>query len=85
MIVSPCISICRTDPISGYCYGCARNSEEKIKWKDKNTDEEWKLENLKEIRSRMKGWQLQSFEESYKFKCENGISIEKKRKILSNV
>ena len=64
MIVSPCISICKTDPISGYCYGCARNSEEKIKWKDKNTDEEWKLENLKEIRSRMKGWQLQSFEES---------------------
>ncbi len=85
MIVSPCISICKTDPISGYCYGCARNSEEKIKWKDKNTDEEWKLENLKEIRSRMKGWQLQSFEESYRFKCENGISIEKKRKILSNV
>tara|TARA_Y100000816_G_scaffold159456_1_gene114008 strand:+ start:104 stop:361 length:258 start_codon:yes stop_codon:yes gene_type:complete len=85
MIVSPCISICKTDPISGYCYGCARNSEEKIKWKDKNTDEEWKLENLKEIRSRMKGWQLQSFEESYKFKCENGISIEKKRKIVSNV
>ena len=85
MIVSPCISICKSDPISGYCYGCARNSEEKIKWKDKNTDEEWKLENLKEIKSRMKGWQLQSFEESYKFKCENGISIEKKRKILSNV
>lgn len=85
MIVSPCISICKTDPISGYCYGCARNSEEKIKWKDKNTDEEWKLENLKEIRSRMKGWQLQSFEESYEFKCENGISIEKKRKIVSNV
>lgn len=85
MIVSPCISICKTDPISGYCYGCARNSEEKIKWKDKNTDEEWKFENLKEIRSRMKGWQLQSFEESYKFKCENGISIEKKRKIVSNV
>ena len=85
MIVSPCISICKTDPISGYCYGCARNSEEKIKWKDKNTDEEWKLENLKEIRSRMTGWQLQSFEESYKFKCENGISIEKKRKIVSNV
>ena len=85
MIVSPCINICKTDPISGYCYGCARNSEEKIKWKDKNTDEEWKLENLKEIRSRMKGWQLQSFEESYRFKCENGISIEKKRKIVSNV
>ena len=84
MIVSPCISICKTDPISGFCYGCARNSKEKIKWKDKNTDDVWKLENLKEIRSRMKGWQLQRFEESYKFKCKNGISIEKKRKIVSN-
>ena len=84
MIVSPCISICKTDPISGFCYGCARNSKEKIKWKDKNTDDVWKLENLKEIRSRMKGWQLHRFEESYKLKCENGISIEKKRKIVSN-
>ena len=52
--------------------------KKKLNGKTKNTDEEWKLENLKEIRSRMKGWQLQSFEESYKFKCENGISIEKK-------
>ncbi len=28
-IVSPCISICKTDPITGYCYGCARTDEEK--------------------------------------------------------
>ena len=30
MIISPCISICKTDPVSGYCYGCARKTEEKI-------------------------------------------------------
>ena len=29
MIVSPCISICKTDPQTGYCYGCARTNEEK--------------------------------------------------------
>ncbi|MDC0562287.1 DUF1289 domain-containing protein [Candidatus Pelagibacter ubique] len=29
MIISPCISICKTDPQTGYCYGCARNNEEK--------------------------------------------------------
>ena len=29
MIVSPCISICKTDPSTGYCYGCGRNNEEK--------------------------------------------------------
>ena len=28
-IVSPCISICKTDPITGYCYGCARTDQEK--------------------------------------------------------
>ena len=80
MIVSPCICICKNDPITGFCYGCARNSYEKLKWKDINTDEKWKFENLKEIRSRMMGWQLDSFEKSYKFKCENGVSLKKLEK-----
>ena len=35
MIVSPCISICKSDPLTGFCYGCARNSVEKLGWKDK--------------------------------------------------
>tara|TARA_B100000575_G_C22545186_1_gene349078 strand:- start:220 stop:477 length:258 start_codon:yes stop_codon:yes gene_type:complete len=84
MIVSPCISICKSDPVTGFCYGCARNYEEKLKWKDKNTKDEWKLNNLLELKSRMSGWQLESFEKSYKYKCENGISLEKKRKIELN-
>ena len=29
MIVSPCISICKTDPVTGYCYGCGRSNEDK--------------------------------------------------------
>ena len=41
-IISPCISICKTDPITGYCYGCARTEEEKIIWKNEKTNEEWK-------------------------------------------
>ena len=28
-IISPCISVCKTDPISGFCYGCGRSNEEK--------------------------------------------------------
>ena len=78
MIVSPCISICRTDPVTGYCYGCGRSSEDKIKWKDPNTTEEWKIGNLKTIRSRMTGWQLESFNESYEYKLKNGTSLFKK-------
>ena len=78
MIVSPCISICKTDPVTGYCYGCGRNNEDKIKWKDENTSDEWKIENLKTIRSRLKGWHLESFNESYEYKINSGISLFKK-------
>ena len=41
-VISPCISVCKTDPISGYCYGCGRTNEEKDIWKDENTSNEWK-------------------------------------------
>ena len=78
MIISPCISICKTDPISGYCYGCGRSNEDKQMWKNKNTTEEWKKQNLIDIQKRLNGWQLQSFQESYKHKIEKGISIIKK-------
>ena len=81
MIISPCISICRTDPVSGYCYGCARNNEEKKIWKDEKTTDDWKKNNLLELEKRLNGWQLQSFKESYKHKLENGISLFKKQNL----
>ena len=81
MIISPCISICRTDPVTGYCYGCARNNEEKKIWKDENTSDEWKKNNIIEIQKRMNGWQLESFKESYNYKTKNGISLFKKKLI----
>ena len=81
MIISPCLSICKTDPVTGYCYGCARTNEEKKIWKDEQTTEEWKKNNLKEITKRMSGWQLESFKESYRYKINNGISLFKKSSI----
>ena len=81
MIISPCLSICKTDPITGYCYGCARTNEEKKIWKDEKTTEEWKKNNLKEITKRMSGWQLESFKESYNYKIKSGISLFKKNLI----
>ena len=77
-IVSPCISICKTDPITGYCYGCARTEEEKKLWKNENTNNEWKFKNLDIIIKRMEGWQLNTFKESYNHKINNGISLFKK-------
>ena len=77
-IISPCISICKTDPVTGYCYGCARDNEEKRQWKDENTTNDWKEENLKIIVTRMQGWQLETFKESYSYKKNEGISLFKK-------
>ena len=77
-IISPCISICKTDPVTTYCYGCARTEGEKKLWKDENIVDEWKSENLDLITSRMKGWQLETFKESYSHKIDNGISLFKK-------
>ena len=82
MIISPCISICKTDPQTGYCYGCGRNNEEKKKWKLDSTTNQWKQDNLINIQQRLNGWQLESFKDSYKHKIENGISLYKK--VLNN-
>jgi hypothetical protein len=80
-VFSPCISICRTDPVTGYCYGCARTNEEKILWKDEKTDNQWKQKNLQLIITRMQGWQLETFKESYEHKKNKGMSLFKKEQL----
>ena len=80
MIISPCISICKTDPLTGYCYGCGRTNDDKIKWKNLKTTDKWKKNNLKNLEKRLNGWQLDSFHESYKNKIKNRISVIKKKK-----
>ena len=80
-VISPCISICKTDPVTGYCYGCARTNEEKKIWKNENTEYQWKKENLELITSRMQGWQLETFKESYNHKKNKGMSLFKKNQL----
>ena len=80
-VIPPCISICKTDPLTGYCYGCARTNKEKIIWKDEKTSNQWKNDNINELIKRMTGWQLETFKESYKHKIKTGISIFKKNQI----
>ena len=31
-VASPCISVCRIDPVTGLCVGCARTLEEIAAW-----------------------------------------------------
>ncbi len=64
-LISPCISICKTDHMTGYCYGCGRTNEEKKIWKDENTKDDWKIKNLETIQERLSGWQLETFRISY--------------------
>ena len=78
-IVSPCMSVCKTDPISGFCYGCGRTDEDKRMWKDPETSDEWKISNLESLRNRLNGWQLEAFDKSYNFKKETGISLIKQK------
>ena len=77
-IISPCISICRTDPRTGYCYGCARTNEEKKIWKLEKSTISWKKDNLSLLIQRMSGWQLETFKASYEHKSKFGISLFKK-------
>tara|TARA_Y100000816_G_scaffold277798_1_gene248352 strand:- start:1078 stop:1350 length:273 start_codon:yes stop_codon:yes gene_type:complete len=71
-IISPCISICKSDPVTGFCYGCARTDEDKKIWKDPNTKDQWKLENLYMLKKRMSESQLKTFERSYEEKLKFG-------------
>ena len=83
-IISPCVSICKTDPRTGYCYGCARTGEEKIFWKNEKTTYEWKKNNLYLLTQRMSGWQLDTFKESYENKIKTGLSLYKQNFIKIN-
>ena len=82
-IISPCISVCKTDPVSGFCYGCGRTDEEKNIWKNENTSNQWKLENLTELKKRLNEWQLEAFNASYKSKKDSGLSLIKKKLLES--
>ena len=70
--ISPCISICKSDPKTGFCYGCARTDQEKKIWKNLETTNEWKNKNLKVLTSRMSETQLKTFNQSYDEKIKFG-------------
>ena len=71
-IISRCISICKSDPKTGFCYGCARTDQEKKIWKNLETTNEWKNKNLKVLTSRMSETQLKTFNNSYDEKIKFG-------------
>jgi len=80
-IISPCISVCISDPVSGYCYGCARTEEEKRLWKEIKTKDAWKEEQLSVLKARMSGFQLEAFSASYNHKKNSGTSLLKKARL----
>ena len=79
IIISPCISICKSNPDTGLCYGCARSEEEKKIWKNPETANSWKEENLIVLRNRMSEAQLKTFNQSYNEKIEFGNMVYSKK------
>ena len=77
--ISPCISICKSDPKTGLCYGCARTDEEKKIWKNQETTNSWKENNLNNLRNRMSATQLKTFDQSYNEKIEFGKMVYSKK------
>ena len=78
-IISPCISICKSNSSTGFCYGCARTEEEKKIWKNPETKNDWKKENLKVLTSRMSDSQLKTFNQSYNEKINFGKLVYSKK------
>ena len=78
-IETPCISVCKSDPITDFCYGCGRTTKDKKMWNDPLTTDEWKKSNLKLTRSRLFDWQLQAWDKSYAHKKSTGKSLIKEK------
>lgn len=38
ILPSPCVGICKLDPETGWCLGCARSSDELTRWRDLSAD-----------------------------------------------
>ena len=71
-ILSPCISICKNDATTGFCYGCARTDKEKKIWKNPDATDLWKEKNLNILKTRMSESQLKTFKQSYEEKIKLG-------------
>ena len=78
-ITTPCISVCKSDPVTDNCYGCGRTTKDKKMWKDPITSDEWKKSNLELIRSRLNGWQKEAWYKSNAHKKDTGMSLIKKK------
>lgn len=78
-IITPCITVCKSDPITDYCYGCGRTTEDKKMWSDPNTPDEWKITNLELTRSRLSNWQKEAWDKSYEHKKKTGNSLIKEK------
>ena len=51
-IQSPCMKICIFDQDSGYCLGCSRTANEVEKWGNASTTDDWKKQNLLDLKER---------------------------------
>ena len=74
-LFDPCIGLCKSDPVTGYCYGCACTLQDRNQWTNGASDT-WKSKNLHDIKRRLSNsWPLNSWMTNYKYKQEKGESL----------
>jgi len=74
-LIDPCIGLCKFDPVTGYCYGCACTLQDRHQWTNGAADT-WKSKNLHDIKRRLSNsWPLNSWLTNYKYKQEKGESL----------
>ena len=74
-LFDPCIGLCKFDPVTGYCYGCACTLQDRNQWTNGASDT-WKSKNLHDIKRRLSNsWPLNSWMTNYKYKQEKGESL----------
>ena len=74
-LIDPCIGLCKFDPVTGYCYGCACTLQDRNQWTNGASDT-WKSKNLHDIKRRLSNsWPLNSWLTNYKYKQEKGESL----------
>jgi len=81
-IISPCITVCKSDPITDFCYGCGRTTEDKKMWTNPETTNEWKKLNLELIRNRLSNWQQVAWDKSYDHKKNTGNSLIREKLLI---
>ena len=72
---------CSQELLWGDHAGLLKSADNYQKLDNYQKSDNWKTNNIETIKKRLSGWQLESFNESYEYKINKGMSLFKKNQI----